>query len=216
SNHPFTPRVLKDTTDESNTQGNTIDLEKSYIWPFQLHASIGPSCAVASYRPEHARVWSGTQNPHMLRTLLSDFLEMDEGAIEIIRHQASGCYGRNCADDVCADALLISKLTNKPIRLQLSREQEHLWEPKGAAQLMQVKDSVTTKGELARYEFHTHYPSNDAPLLAALLTGQQSAEPRTLQMGDRTAVPPYDYSNQYIVCNDMAPIVRASWLRGVS
>lgn len=216
ANHPFTPRVLKDTTAQSENQSEVIELEKNYIWPFQLHASIGPSCAVAIYEPEHARVWSGTQNPHMLRALLSKFLDMDEGAIEIIRHQASGCYGRNCADDVCADALLISKLTNKPIRLQLSREQEHLWEPKGAAQLMQVKASVTQQGELARYEFYTHYPSNDAPLLAALLTGQQSAEPRTLQMGDRTAVPPYDYSSQYIVCNDMAPIVRASWLRGVS
>jgi nicotinate dehydrogenase subunit B len=35
-------------------------------------------------------------------------------------------------------------------------------------------------------------------------------------MGDRTAIPPYDYENLRVVANDMAPIVRASWLRGVS
>ncbi|MDP1329325.1 xanthine dehydrogenase family protein molybdopterin-binding subunit, partial [Klebsiella pneumoniae] len=48
------------------------------------------------------------------------------------------------------------------------------------------------------------------------LTGRIPGEPRTLEMGDRTAVPPYRYASQRITCHDMAPIVRSSWLRGVS
>ena len=35
-------------------------------------------------------------------------------------------------------------------------------------------------------------------------------------MGDRTARPPYDYANLRVSVNDMPPILRASWLRGVS
>ncbi|MGY3292541.1 mono/diheme cytochrome c family protein [Bradyrhizobium sp. LM3.6] len=35
-------------------------------------------------------------------------------------------------------------------------------------------------------------------------------------MGDRTAIPPYDYDHMRVVAHDMAPIVRASWFRGVS
>jgi len=35
-------------------------------------------------------------------------------------------------------------------------------------------------------------------------------------MGDRTAVPPYEVPNLRVVANDMPPILRASWLRGVS
>lgn len=215
---PMTPRLLKDNTDEHPDlpKDNLISLERDYLWPYQMHGSIGPSCAVASYDPQHIKVWSGTQNPHMLRTHLSEVFDLDESDIEIIRHQASGCYGRNCADDVCADALLLSKLSGLPIRVQLSREQEHAWEPKGAAQLMKVKATATADGELVHYDFTTHYPSNDAPLLAGLLIGKLSSTPRTLQMGDRTAVPPYTFPSQRITCNDMAPIVRASWLRGVS
>ena len=51
--------------------------------------------------------------------------------------------------------------------------------------------------------------------MALLLT---TIEPvgRAFEMGDRTAVPPYAYANQRITVNDMAPILRASWLRGVS
>jgi nicotinate dehydrogenase subunit B len=35
-------------------------------------------------------------------------------------------------------------------------------------------------------------------------------------MGDRTAVPSYNYENMRLTAYDMPPIVRASWLRGVS
>ncbi len=35
-------------------------------------------------------------------------------------------------------------------------------------------------------------------------------------MGDRTAIPPYDYEHLRVTAHDMPPIVRAAWLRGVS
>ena len=50
--------------------------------------------------------------------------------------EAAGCYGRNGADDVTADAALLSRAVGAPVRVQLTREQENQWEPKGAAQLM--------------------------------------------------------------------------------
>ena len=181
-----------------------------------MHASIGPSCAVADYREGALKVWSGTQNPHSLRADLALLMAMDEAHIEIVRMDAAGCYGRNCADDVAADAALLSRATGAPVRVQLSREDEHTWEPKGAAQLMDVRGALSAEGELAAYDFATRYPSNDAPTLALLLTGTIPAQPQVFEMGDRTAVPPYDYRNMRIVCDDTPPIVRAAWLRGVS
>jgi CO/xanthine dehydrogenase Mo-binding subunit len=191
-------------------------LRRSYLWPYQLHASIGPSCAVADWRDERLAVWSGTQNPHLLRIDLARLLGLDEGRIDIVRMEASGCYGRNCADDVSADAALLSRAVGRPVRVQLSRQQEHQWEPKGAAQLMQVSGAIDAAGAPWSYDFLTRYPSNDAPTLALLLTGVMPAEPRTLQMGDRTAVPPYRYPNTRIACDDTPAIVRSAWLRGVS
>lgn len=191
-------------------------LRRTYVWPYQLHASIGPSCAVAHWRLDGLTVWSGTQNPHVLRIDLAQLMEMDEGDIDIVRMEASGCYGRNCADDVSADAALLSRAVGRPVRVQLSRQQEHQWEPKGAAQLMDVGGAIDAGGALWSYDFLTRYPSNDAPTLALLLTGTVSAGPRVLQMGDRTAVPPYRYPHTRIACDDTPAIVRAAWLRGVS
>jgi nicotinate dehydrogenase subunit B len=215
--NPSTPRTLLDKGDvEAAIAGAVKPMPRTYIWPYQMHASIGPSCAVADYQEGQIRVWSGTQNPHLLRADLALLLERPEGDIEVIRLEAAGCYGRNCADDVTADALLLSRAVGRPVRVQLTREQEHAWEPKGTAQLMSVNGGLDADGGVAAYEFATRYPSNGAPTLALLLTGQIAPVPDVVEMGDRTAIPPYDYDHMRVVAHDMPPIVRASWFRGVS
>lgn len=49
-----------------------------------------------------------------------------------------------------------------------------------------------------------------------MLTGTVANRPDIQQMGDRTAIPQYRFPQMRIVCQDAAPIVRASWMRGVS
>ena len=50
-----------------------------------------------------------------------------------------------------------------------------------------------------------------------MLTGVVPGDiPAVTQMGDRTAIPPYEYTNARITVKDMPPMARASWFRGVS
>jgi nicotinate dehydrogenase subunit B len=215
--NPSAPRVLIDKGDvDAAIAAADKPMKRTYVWPYQMHGSIGPSCAVADVRDDGVRVWSGTQNPQPLRTDLSILLQRPEAEIEIIRMEAAGCYGRNCADDVSADAVLLSRAVGRPVRVQLTRGQEHAWEPKGTAQLIDVAGGLNADGGVAGYDFATRYPSNGAPTLALLLTGTIPAVPDVFHMGDRTAIPPYDYQAMRVVTHDMPPIVRASWLRGVS
>ncbi|MGB7178626.1 MAG: molybdopterin cofactor-binding domain-containing protein, partial [Xanthobacteraceae bacterium] len=215
--NPATVRRLVDQGDvDAALKSAANRLDCSYVWPYQMHGSIGPSCAVADARDDGVTVWSGTQNPHALRADIALLAGLPQQRVDIIRLEAAGCYGRNCADDVSADAVLLSRAVGAPVRVQLSREQEHLWEPKGAAQVMDVSGALGSEGALAAYDFQTRYPSNAAPTLALLLTGKVAPQPATQQMGDRTAVPSYNYENMRITAYDMPPIVRAAWLRGVS
>jgi nicotinate dehydrogenase subunit B len=215
--NPSQPRTLKDTGGmDAAIAASAKKMQRTYVWPYQMHASIGPSCAVADYQTDRIRVWSGTQNPHWLRADLAKLMERPEAEIEVIRLEAAGCYGRNCADDVTADALLLSRAVGRPVRVQLTREQEHAWEPKGTAQLMDINGGLDANGGVAAYDFAMRYPSNGAPTLALLLTGRIKPEPEIFEMGDRTAIPPYAYENMRVVAHDMPPIVRASWFRGVS
>ncbi len=217
SAQPSTPRRLQDKGDvDEALSGAATRMTRQYVWPYQMHGSIGPSCAVADYREEGLTVWSGTQNPHLLRADLALLMGLPVEQINLVRMETSGCYGRNCADDVTADAALLSRAVGAPVRVQLSRQQEHVWEPKGAGQVMQVDGALDEAGSAIAYDFQTRYPSNGAPTLALLLTGIKSASPEVWRMGDRTSVAPYDLANMRVTVHDMAPIVRASWLRGVS
>lgn len=215
-NQPSTPRVL-DTTGDAARGLATADktLARTYVWPYHLHGSIGPSCAVADWADGAPVVWSGSQNPHMLRGDLARLVGLPDAEVEVRRHQAAGCYGRNCADDVAGDALLLSRAVGAPVRVQLTRAQETLWEPKGAAQIMDVEGGLKD-GAFCAYTIDTWYPSNRGPNLALLLTGRISPEPQPVEMGDRTVIPPYRIPNKRITVHDLAPIVRAAWLRGVS
>lgn len=214
---PKTDRMLRNDagTDEA-LAGLHIHADADYVWPYHLHASIGPSCAVADVTAEKAEVWSGTQNPHDLRKDLAKLLDRAPEQVHINRMEASGCYGRNCADDVSADALLLSQAVGKPVRVQLMREQESGWEPKGTGQLIRVRGGLDKQLQVAAYELKTSYPSNNAVTLPLVLTGKVPNTADVQQMGDRTAIPQYEYPHMRVLSQDAAPIVRASWMRGVS
>ena len=219
--NPATRRLLLEQGQvDPALAGAAQRMPRDYVWPYQMHASIGPSCALADWHGEAAEtvatVWAGTQNPHVLRADLALLAGVADARIDVVRMEAAGCYGRNGADDVAADALLLARAVGQPVRVQLTRAQENTWEPKGAAQLMQVDGGLNADGSPAAYDFQTSYPSNGAPTLALLLTGTVEPVAKAFEMGDRTAVPPYAYDHLRVVANDMPPILRASWLRGVS
>ncbi|MBY5460642.1 molybdopterin-dependent oxidoreductase [Rhizobium leguminosarum] len=215
--NPSTPRKLADRGNvDMALAGSAQPMNRTYVWPYQMHGSIGPSCAVADYNDAGLTVWSGTQNPYPMRRDLALLLDLPEEQIRVERLEAAGCYGRNCADDVTADAALLSRAVKAPVRVQLTREQEHAWEPKGAAQIMDVRGGLDLEGGPSAYDFETRYPSNLAPTLPLILTGKLPPVSDVVQMGDRTAIPPYAYGNLRVTVHDMPPIARASWFRGVS
>jgi nicotinate dehydrogenase subunit B len=220
--NPSTQRLLVDEGDVDGAIAAAAQpMQRTYVWPYQMHASIGPSCALADWQPADGsgmqlRCWAGSQNPHVLRADLAKLMGVEDVQVDVVRMEAAGCYGRNGADDVAADAALLARAVGMPVRVQLTREQEHAWEPKGAAQLMEIDGGLMADGSIAAYDFETSYPSNGAPTLALLLTRTIEPVAQAYEMGDRTARPPYSYDNLRVKVNDMAPIVRASWLRGVS
>src|SRR4030088_3204734 len=88
--NPSTPRTLIDKGDvDAAIAAATKPIARTYIWPYQMHGSVGPSCAVADFQEAHVRVWSGTQNPHILRADLALLLQRPESEVEVIRMEAA-------------------------------------------------------------------------------------------------------------------------------
>jgi hypothetical protein len=58
-------------------------MKRTYVWPYQMHASIGPSCSVADVQGDFVRVVRHA-NPHILRTDLALLLSLPETAIDVV------------------------------------------------------------------------------------------------------------------------------------
>lgn len=188
-------------------------LTATYAQPFQAHASIGPSCAVADVQAERAVIWSNSQGVHPLRGAIAELLKMPPEQVQIIHTEGAGSYGHNGSDDAAADAAILSQAVGQPVRVQWSRRDEFTWEPYAPAMVMEVSGGLDRQGQVIAWEYevwtpsHTNRPRGKNQLLAGqLIYGGRSSRPQWFGGGDRNAPTNYDFANQRVV---------AHWLAGL-
>jgi CO/xanthine dehydrogenase Mo-binding subunit len=193
-----------------------------YYVPHQMHASIGASCAVASVSSEGATLWSPTQSSFNLRDAVALVLGMPRDKVRLIWIEGSGCYGHNGADDVTADAALLSQAVGKPVRVQWMRHDEHGSEPKGAAMVMEVAGGLDPQGNVAAWDYqvwspgHAGRPAANGP--GNTLAGAQLGLPDNLAPtgADRNARPTYVFPNSRVTLHLLqSTVLRVSSLRGL-
>ncbi|PRY86228.1 xanthine dehydrogenase family protein molybdopterin-binding subunit [Mongoliibacter ruber] len=127
----------------------------TYLRPYHMHGSTGPSCAVAQWESGQLTVWSPTQGVYPLQATLSDLFDIEKENIRCIGMPGSGCYGHNGADDVSAEAALIAKhYPDAPVRLQWMREDEHMWEPYGSAMRIELQAGIDSQGLITTWDTH--------------------------------------------------------------
>jgi CO/xanthine dehydrogenase Mo-binding subunit len=186
-------------------------LESSYRRPYQMHAAIGPSCAVALFEASKLTVWTHSQGVYPLKGAIAEMLRLPADSVRCIHMEGSGCYGHNAADDAAADAALIAvAIPGRPVRVQWMREHENLWEPYGSAMLTTAKATLDGQGTITDWQFdvwtgtHSSRPGAAGNLAASWLLQSPFALPTPKPIpqpeggGDRNAVPLYDIANTRI------------------
>ncbi len=118
-------------------------LRATYTKPYHMHASLGPSSAVAWMEDGKLTIWAQTQGVFPPRANIAHALGMPEADIHVIHVEGAGCYGHNSADDAAFDAALIAAaLPGHPVSLKWSREDEHRWEPYSPATVIEMQASL--------------------------------------------------------------------------
>ena len=124
-------------------------LNATYLRPFHMHASLGPSAAAAQWTGGKLTVWSHTQAVFNLQVALAQVLRIDPASIRVIHTEGAGCYGHNGADDAGLDAALVARLVpGRAVLLKWSRSDEHGWEPYGSAMAMELQASLSADGQV--------------------------------------------------------------------
>jgi CO/xanthine dehydrogenase Mo-binding subunit/aerobic-type carbon monoxide dehydrogenase small subunit (CoxS/CutS family) len=190
-------------------------LNATYCRPYHMHASPGPSAAVAHLDGDKLTLWTHAQGVYSPRSTVAHVLNMAEKDIRVIFIEGSGCYGHNGADDAALDAALLARsFPGKPVSLKWTREDENTWEPYGTSMVIKMRASLDGEGELLDWNHEVwSYPHIGRPRAGEGVSGLIAAwhlekpfNPPVLQPGmwnhggsHRNAEPLYNFPRQRIV-----------------
>jgi CO/xanthine dehydrogenase Mo-binding subunit len=182
-------------------------MQARYVYPHQMHGSVGASCAVADVKEDRATLWSATQSVYPTRSIVAKLLGRSLDNVRVIYVRGSGCYGLNGADAVSFDAAILSHAVSRPVRVQLSRQDEMAWENYGAACVIEQRAGIDQSGAIIAWECEQWEASrggrpgysDPGNVITGVLVGYQpepielrtAAEPKAKLRNRSNAVPSY-------------------------
>jgi CO/xanthine dehydrogenase Mo-binding subunit len=134
-------------------------VEAEYWRPFITYGSIGPSCALATFKDGELNVWSHTQGVFVLREWLARTLGIEPSRVHVHHRHGAGCYGHNTADDAAFDAAFVAlRIPNRVVRVQWSREDEFLAAPVSAAMAIRLQAVLDPRARPASWTIEIWSP----------------------------------------------------------
>jgi CO/xanthine dehydrogenase Mo-binding subunit len=147
----------------------------TYEFPFEKHAPIGPTCAVADVRSD-GTVWvyAHGQNVSAGRGEFATMLNTSPDNVIVRWFDGSGHYGRSNGGNTGAEeeAIILSQAVGKPVRVQWMRWDDMQWSTQHPPVLSQVQGGVDSSGNLVAFNATFYEPAgqDDRPV-GALLAG---------------------------------------------
>ena len=195
----------KDVEDKLKTAAGV--LKATYSHPYQAHGSIGSSCAVADVQADRATIWSATQSVYPTQHGVSTLTGLPLENVRVIFVRGSGCYGINAADTVSFDAALLSQAVHRPVRVQLTRQDEFISENYGSSCVVDQRAGVDASGAITAWDCEVWSaslggrPGYDKPgnVITGMLAGfapetvtpRAATEPKEELRNRNNAVPSY-------------------------
>jgi nicotinate dehydrogenase subunit B len=181
---PSRDAKLLDSKDTPQTMAIAATVVKSTFYhPYQMHGSVGSSCAVADVQSDRATIYSPTQGVWYQKTASAMITGLKPENVHVIFRRGSGCYGLNGADTVTYDAVVLSQAVGKPVRVQLSRKDEMAWENYGNAWVIEERAGLDANGNIIAWEHESWTPgmgnrpgpSTPGNVITGMLIGYQPA-----------------------------------------
>ena len=127
-----------------------------YERPYQMHASLAPSAALAHLADGVLTVWTHSQGLYPLRSAIAETLGLGLESVQLVHAPGAGCYGHNGSDDAALEAAIAARaFPGHPVLLKWSREEEHAWEPYGPAMRIELCAHLDEGGNVRHWSHET-------------------------------------------------------------
>lgn len=131
--------------------------EDSFTTPVNNHASLEPHGAIAQWNSDGTlTMWTTCQGPFLLKRGLAKPLDLTEDKIHIIRSEVGGGFGGKL--EIFSHQIIsaiLSKLTGRPVKVSLSREEVFLCTRQRHPTIVKIRTGVKRDGTLVALECYS-------------------------------------------------------------
>jgi isoquinoline 1-oxidoreductase subunit beta len=185
-------------------------IEADYYVPLLAHASMEPMVALAEFKDGRATLWAPTQNPQAVQDIVSQELHIAKENVICHVTLLGGGFGRKSKPDYVAEAAVLSKKLNKPVKVVWTREDDIKFDYYNAVAAMHMKAAVGEKGKPSAWLQRSVFP----PITSIFDVNAVYGDPGHLQQGWTDI--PYDLPNLRVENGAAKAHVRIGWLRSVA
>ena len=185
-------------------------IEGDYYVPLLAHASMEPMVALAEFKDGRATIWAPTQNPQAVQDIVSKELGITKENVICHVTLLGGGFGRKSKPDYVAEAAVLSKKLNKPVKVVWTREDDIKFDYYNAVAAMHLKAAIGEKGKPSAWLQRSVFP----PITSIFDANAVYGDPGHLQQGWTDV--PYDLPNLRVENGPAKAHVRIGWLRSVA
>jgi CO/xanthine dehydrogenase Mo-binding subunit len=131
-------------------------LKCTYTVAYIAHVPLEPRAALAHWEEDHLTVWTGTQRPFAVRTLLAETFRIPEQNVRVIVPDTGSAYGGKHDGDWAVEAARLAKAAKRPVKLVWTRDEEFTWAYFRPAGVIEVASGVDRDGRLVAWQFDNY------------------------------------------------------------
>lgn len=183
-------------------------VEATYQLPHLVHAPMEVPNATAHVKPDSCEVWAPVQAPQVTRKEISDLLGIKLENVKVNVTFLGGGFGRKSKPDFVLEAVALSQMTQGPVQVIWTREDDIQHSYYHAISAQYLKASLHDE-KVSGWLHRTAYPS----ITSTFMPGVTYGAGFEFQQGMTNI--PYDIPNIRYENAEAAAHVRIGWLRSV-
>ncbi len=123
-------------------------VDATYFVNYIAHTTMEPINCTAYVTKDKCTVWGPTQGPLVAKLVASHVCELPMEKVDVNVSLLGGGFGRRATPDFVAEAVLISKLSGKPIKVVWTREDDIKYDQYRAATAQKIEAGLDGQGAL--------------------------------------------------------------------
>jgi len=131
-----------------------VVLEESYRTECEIHTPMEPHGCVANWDGDRLTIWESTQGVYRVQQNVAEILSLPLSKVRVIGHYMGGGFGSKLqAGKYTVIAALLAKMTGRPVKMILSREETYLAVGNRPPSNMTLRAGIKKDGTLSALDF---------------------------------------------------------------